>query len=98
VIAGRADTWLTVDEFGAMIGREVKTVKNWISAGRLAVVDLFGVPLISLAMVEGMLAGAPPTPDRAALARTLIRRTDSRARTQTSATAGLTTSQHRGSM
>jgi hypothetical protein len=60
VIPGRNDTFFTVEEFAGMIKRSEKTVQNWASDGRLHFVYLCGVPLISMAMVESLIAGKAP--------------------------------------
>lgn len=61
MITGRTDTWFTVEEFAAMIGLEMKTVRNWVSEGRLQFVYLFSVPLISLTMIENLITGTAPS-------------------------------------
>jgi hypothetical protein len=61
VIKGHSDTWLTVEEFAAMSGREEKTIQNWVSAGRMQFVHLCGVPLISMTMVENLITGTAPS-------------------------------------
>ena len=61
MITGRTDTWLTVEEFAAMIGLEVKTIRNWVSEGRLQFVYLCSVPLISMTMVENLITGTAPS-------------------------------------
>jgi hypothetical protein len=58
VITGR-DTWYTVEELAAMIGRSPKTVLNWAVEGRIQFSDFCGVKLISARMIESMITGAP---------------------------------------
>jgi hypothetical protein len=61
VIQGRNDTYLTVEEFAAMIGRSPRTVQNWASKGQLKFRYIFGVPLISLRAIENIIEQeAPP--------------------------------------
>ncbi len=60
MIQGRLDTYFTVEEFAAMVGREPKTVENWAAAGKLRFMNLFGVPLISLKMIESLIEGRIP--------------------------------------
>jgi len=57
MIQGRIDTYFTIDEFSAMVGREPKTIKNWAAKGELRFVHLLGVPLVSLALVEQLIDG-----------------------------------------
>jgi hypothetical protein len=61
VIQGKRDAYFRVDEFAVMIGRAEKTVRNWAADGRLAFVYLFGVPLVSLALVESLIDGRAET-------------------------------------
>lgn len=71
MIAGRHDTYFTIEEFAAMIGREAKTVRNWAAEGRLRFAHLCGVPLVSLQAVESLIAGTAPA--HAADATTALR-------------------------
>ncbi len=57
MIQGRLDVYYTVEEFAAMVGREPKTVENWAASGKLRFMNLFGVPLISLKMIESLIEG-----------------------------------------
>lgn len=57
MIVGRRDTYLTVAELATMIGRSRKTVQNWAAAGQLQFVYFCNVPLVSMAMVEALIAG-----------------------------------------
>jgi hypothetical protein len=77
VITGKRDTYLTVAEFAAMIGRDEKTVRNWSAEGRLRFVHLCGVPLISLRMLERLIEGvAPERADDGLAALKLMNRAD----------------------
>jgi hypothetical protein len=49
-----------------MIGRSPKTVANWAAAGKFEFVHLFGAPLVSLSMVESLIAGRVPAASPAA--------------------------------
>ena len=73
MIEGRHDTWYTIDEFAAMIGRDAKTVRNWASKGKLRFAHLCGVPLVSMRMVENLIEGRVATGrDGGEVARRLI--------------------------
>ena len=72
MIKGRNDTFLTVEEFAEMIGREPKTVKNWASRGKIRLVSLCGVPLISLNMIENLIEGRPTSSGSDELAKRLL--------------------------
>lgn len=81
MITGRRDTYYTVAEFAAMIGREEKTVRNWAAEGRLQFVHLCGVPLVPLSMIENLLAGAAPaTATDGMAAMRMMNRADRRGR------------------
>ena len=60
MITGRHDVYLTVSEFADMIGRSEKTIRNWVSEGRLTAIHLCGVPLIAMSHIETLIAGVPP--------------------------------------
>ena len=75
MIVGKLDSYLTVAEFAAMVGREPKTVENWAAQGKLRFVHLCGVPLVSLRQVESLIEGrVPGTRDNAAVARAILGR------------------------
>lgn len=60
MIVGRHDTFLTIAELAAMIGREPKTVRNWIAEGKLKAVHLVGVPMLAMSHLESLLTGYVP--------------------------------------
>ena len=76
MIVGKHDTYFTLSEFAEMIGRSEKTVQNWVSDGRLQFAYFCNVPLISMAMVESLIAGNPaePRPGAEAAMRAIGRR------------------------
>lgn len=77
MIQGRSDTWFTIEEFAAMIGREPKTLLNWTSEGKIMFADLCGVRLVALSMIESMIAGhVRPSDDAGELALRMIGRLD----------------------
>jgi predicted transcriptional regulator len=55
MIRGTSDTFYTVPEFARLVGRTEKTIRNWASEGRITLVHLCGVPLVSLKMVENLI-------------------------------------------
>ena len=57
MIAGRTDSWFTVDELSKILGRSVKTLENWRSEGRIQFVSLCGVPLVALSHIENLITG-----------------------------------------
>ena len=61
MIVGRHDTYFTVDEFAAMVGRSPKTVQNWAAQRRMRFTHLCGVPLVPLSTVEALITGASYT-------------------------------------
>lgn len=73
MIVGRNDTWLTISEFAEMIGRSEKTIRNWASQGRIQFVHLCGAPLVSLRIIETLIAThADAYPENAELALRLM--------------------------
>lgn len=84
MIQGRTETWFTVDEFAAMVGRSPKTVMNWASEGRLSFADLCGVKLVSMAMIENLITGHCPAaiPSAEAALRIIGRRDRAGRRTE----------------
>ena len=60
MIQGRQDTYFTIDELAQMIGRSPKTVKNWITEGKLHALHLVGVPMIAMSHLESLLTGFVP--------------------------------------
>lgn len=60
MIVGKHDTYLTLDELAAMIGRETKTIQNWISDGKLHALYLVGVPMIAMTHLENLLTNYVP--------------------------------------
>ncbi len=60
MIVGKLDTYYTVAEFAAMVGRSEKTIRNWASEGRVQFAQLCGVDLVSLTMVESLITGRLP--------------------------------------
>lgn len=60
MITGRTDTWLTIDEFAAMVGRSSKTVMNWAAEGKIQFAYLCGVPLVSMRVIETLITGHMP--------------------------------------
>lgn len=81
MITGRKDTYFTVDEFAAMIGREAKTVRNWAADGRLQFVHFCGVPLVPLSMIENLIGNVvPPTAADGRAAMRMMNRADRKGR------------------
>jgi hypothetical protein len=77
VIQGKHDTYLTPRELGGMIDRSEKTIHNWVAGGRLQFVYLCGRPLVSMAMLEALIAGTAGTsPPAAEAALRVIGRRD----------------------
>ena len=76
MISGRTDTWFTVEEFAAMVGRSEKTIMNWASEGRLQFAELCGVKLVALSMIENLITSYGPvaTPSAEAALRIIGRR------------------------
>lgn len=60
MIEGKIDTYFTVEEFAAMVGRSEKTIRNWAAEGRLVFADLCGVPMIRLSAIENLITGDAP--------------------------------------
>ena len=62
MIVGKHDTYITLDELAAMIGRETKTIRNWIADGKLHALYLVGVPMIAMTHLENLLTNHVPEP------------------------------------
>lgn len=73
MIAGKNDSYFTVEEFAAMINRSPRTIQNWISLHRLKPRYLFGIPMIPLSSIENIIAeDAPPHAKEGRLALRLM--------------------------
>lgn len=73
MIKGTSDTYFTLAEFARMLERSEKTIRNWVSEGRIVPCDLCGVTLFRLSAIENLITGdVPRTAPKGRLARRLI--------------------------